>query len=221
MAVVQNAYSERTGTARIGQVANTQTCDVDSYLVKETAGIPYGRAVRLGADYNEVLIGVANNNFVGIAVKDITRGPEEDNGFDVNTHLGAMWRGDVWVESFDAVSAGDRPYARSKDGRIGGAVGSSQLNGALTDSATTVTVDTGTQFAVGDVVNVDDEQMLVTARAGNNLTVTRAYNSTTAAAHADNAPIAAGFAISGGRFMKAAAIDALTVVRLAGTLPAA
>ena len=55
--------------------------------------------------------------------------------------------------------------------------------------ATTFKSAGGAAIAVNDVIQVDSEQMLVTAMtsAGGgkyNLTVTRAYNSTTAAAHA-------------------------------------
>jgi flagellin len=41
----------------------------------------------------------------------------------------------------------------------------------------------GTKFSVGDVIQIEDELMLVTAKATDNLTVTRGYAGTTAAAH--------------------------------------
>lgn len=55
-------------------------------------------------------------------------------------------------------------------------------------TATSVTVDTGSRFRVGDQIKVEssDEVMLVTAVAGNVLTVTRGYGGTTAEALADN-----------------------------------
>ncbi len=58
-----------------------------------------------------------------------------------------------------------------------------------TAGATSVTVDTGTLFRVGDVVKVvaSGEQMLVTAISTNDLTVTRGWGATAAGSIADNA----------------------------------
>lgn len=64
------------------------------------------------------------------------------------------------------------------------------LNDAsMTTTKTTVAVDDGTQFNIGQTILIGTEQMLVTAISGNNLTVSRALNGTTAAAHADNSDI--------------------------------
>lgn len=61
-------------------------------------------------------------------------------------------------------------------------------NGAKLAADTTITVDTGALFSVGDVVKVPrtGEVMRVTAVAGNNLTVVRGYGVTDAAAINDN-----------------------------------
>ena len=61
--------------------------------------------------------------------------------------------------------------------------------GALTATGTTVAVDLGTDFAVGQTIVIDTEQMLVTNISGNSLTVTRALNGTTGATHADNTTV--------------------------------
>jgi hypothetical protein len=63
---------------------------------------------------------------------------------------------------------------------------------ALIDAVVTAVVYTGLdRFAVGDVIRLDDEEMLVTAvvTATNTLTVTRGYNGTTAASHSLGTPI--------------------------------
>jgi hypothetical protein len=60
---------------------------------------------------------------------------------------------------------------------------------AMTTTKTTVAVNDGTQFHAGQTVLIGTEQMLVTAISGNDLTVSRALNGTTAAAHADNSGI--------------------------------
>ena len=64
------------------------------------------------------------------------------------------------------------------------------LNDAsMTTSKTTVAVDDGTQFAIGQTIMIGEEQMLVTGISTNDLTVTRALSSTTATAHADNSDV--------------------------------
>lgn len=50
-------------------------------------------------------------------------------------------------------------------------------------ASNTVTVTTGSAFVAGEVISLDAEQMLITAVTGNNLTVIRAVNGTTLAAH--------------------------------------
>lgn len=63
----------------------------------------------------------------------------------------------------------------------------SNVNEAGGFSATdiTLTVTSGADFAIGQTVLVDAEQMLVTNIATNNLTVTRGLNGTVAVSHAD------------------------------------
>ena len=63
-----------------------------------------------------------------------------------------------------------------------------QLNGAITDAATSITVDDGSVFPTeGDfTIAIDNEIMKVTARSTNTLTVIRSVESTTAVAHDDN-----------------------------------
>ena len=57
--------------------------------------------------------------------------------------------------------------------------------GAFLAADTTLTVLDGSQFAVNDAIYIDKEQLTVTVIAVNDLTVTRAVNSTTAADHVD------------------------------------
>lgn len=63
------------------------------------------------------------------------------------------------------------------------------LNGGITSGAGTITVANAATIAVNTVLQIDAEQMLVTAVSGMTLTVTRAYNSTTAAAHLTAKPV--------------------------------
>lgn len=63
-----------------------------------------------------------------------------------------------------------------------------QLGAAIANGTdTTITVDQNTYYQVGDVIQIENEKMLVTAYVSTTgLTVTRAYSGTTGAAHADN-----------------------------------
>jgi hypothetical protein len=63
-----------------------------------------------------------------------------------------------------------------------------QINGAILDSDTTITMDDGTPWAPQDIGEFDDgEQVLVVSVSTNDLTVIRGWNGTTAAAQSDNA----------------------------------
>jgi hypothetical protein len=57
--------------------------------------------------------------------------------------------------------------------------------GGISGTDLIVTVTSGADFAMGQTILVESEQMLVTNIAANNLTITRGLNGTTAAAHAD------------------------------------
>jgi hypothetical protein len=68
---------------------------------------------------------------------------------------------------------------------------SSQLNGAINNSVTSITVVNGSSFpSVGNFrIICEDEIMLCTARSGNNLTVVRGQEGTSAASHADGSNV--------------------------------
>ena len=69
--------------------------------------------------------------------------------------------------------------------------GRTTITGAINDTTTSVTVADGSVFpATGDFrLNCEDELMLCTARSGNDLTVVRGIESTTAASHSAVKPI--------------------------------
>ena len=59
----------------------------------------------------------------------------------------------------------------------------------VTATETTLTVDDGTDFQIGQTILIDSEQMYITGIATHLLTVVRAVNGTTGATHADNATV--------------------------------
>lgn len=67
----------------------------------------------------------------------------------------------------------------------------STINGAKLSTDTTITVTSGTSFRAGMLVSIkgSNEVILVTAVSGNNLTVTRGFGGTTAAAISDGASL--------------------------------
>ena len=69
------------------------------------------------------------------------------------------------------------------------------LNGAIDSAVTTVTITDGASIpaGVGFAIQIDNEQMIVTGKASNTLTVTRAANGTTAAAHNDGVGVNPAF----------------------------
>ena len=63
------------------------------------------------------------------------------------------------------------------------------IDGAINDSVTSVTVDDGDFFRVGDLLRFGDEIVEVTAISTNDLTIRRGLHGSTAASHSDNAVI--------------------------------
>jgi len=69
------------------------------------------------------------------------------------------------------------------------------LNGDINNAVTTVTVTDGTSIpaGVGFLIQIDNEQMNVTAKSTNTLTVMRAANGTTAGSHSNGAAVNPAF----------------------------
>lgn len=63
-------------------------------------------------------------------------------------------------------------------------------------AATTIPIDSGAKVKLGEVIQVDSERMLVEAVIGNNLTVQRAYDASTLAAHSSGASVFASRALT-------------------------
>jgi hypothetical protein len=68
-------------------------------------------------------------------------------------------------------------------------VGNILVDGAINDTVTSVTVDDGDFFRVGDLLRFNDEIVEVTAISTNDLTIRRGLHGSTAASHSDNAVI--------------------------------
>ncbi len=65
----------------------------------------------------------------------------------------------------------------------------STLSGSINSSVTSLNVADGTQFLTSEIIRIDSEEMQVTGIATNTLTITRAFNGTTAASHTTGATV--------------------------------
>ncbi len=123
--------------------------------------------------------------------------PETVLGFDTwdGWFLGASERHDIESHTFQLHFTPTLPNTAKYDTATYMASGELALNGAINSSATSISVEsTGALLsttAVPYVMQIDDEQMTVTAVSGasspQTVTVTRAANGTTAASHSDAA----------------------------------
>ena len=64
MAVVQSSYAERLAIGREGQVADMQTCDIDTYIVDETNGISFGKGTYVESVNDEPRLKLGAQNAV-------------------------------------------------------------------------------------------------------------------------------------------------------------
>ena len=132
MGVTQSNYPERAGVARAGNIANTHTSDIDSYVVQTAGGVGFGRAVQRHASIDDrIIIGHSATKFLGIAVADPTV-PESQGGshteYAQHRVAAVCYRGDIWVEVSAAVTAGSQASAVGSTGIFGSGV---DISGAL------------------------------------------------------------------------------------------
>ena len=143
----------------------------------------------------------ANKNQVGTVVTPIDPklGPLANNGGSTFTHK--------LLATSPALETGINPALTT-------------LNGAIDNSTTTVNVTSAANIPVGVTILVDtltsgtSEQMLVTAKTGNALTVTRHVNGTAANAHSDLAPVFPAFDQRG--FLRTVNSDAAAPLAVGG-----
>ena len=122
------------------------------------------------------------HNLIGNTAGATITGDTTGNVLDRNAHLGSL-----------ADNGGPTKTMRVLPGSPAIDAGGdfTTLASATDASSTTITVANATAFpaAVGFVLRIDAEQMIVTAKSGNTLTVTRGANGTAAAAHSAGASV--------------------------------
>jgi hypothetical protein len=141
-----------------------------------SAGSTYQRSIAITG-----LWGYSNDEFtVGTTVEALDA---SETGIDVNAATSA----EVGVGSVIRIDSERCIVTGRSQLSTGQTVGGAGLTNGKNDVS--ITVADGTQFAEDEVIKVDAESMLVVEIAGNTLTVIRAYDGSTLAAHANGATI--------------------------------
>lgn len=133
-AVVQSTYTERMQPAVAGMIANMTTCDVDTRIVENSDGVPFGRAVGRGVADRGCRLGAgAATDFLGISVRDVTLAPVTADSAYVDEYqqralAGILFRGDIWVQVESAVVDGADVTFNTLTGKLSSAAaGGSQF----------------------------------------------------------------------------------------------
>ncbi|PZR72456.1 MAG: hypothetical protein DLM73_13150 [Chthoniobacterales bacterium] len=204
-----NTASTSSSSGYGGGINNTGTLNVvSSTLSGNTASgfFGYGNG---GGIYNGSGATVKNTIIAGNFVSAInTRGPDVDGTFTSQGYnlIGNNADSTGFTAAGDQVNVNPMLVALANNGgptqthalppgspAIDAGASVTTLNGAITDTATSVTVADGTALPAGLVIQIESEQMLITTNASNTLTVTRGVNNTTAATHANGTGVNPAF----------------------------
>jgi hypothetical protein len=128
---IQSSYAENISPPTAGTIA---ACDFKTRTgTVETASIAFGVAVSQGSADKSVVKGGAAADFLGISVRDVTCGAEQDH-YAVGQNMGYISEGQVWVVTGGAVSAGDAVHFDATSGAISGASGHTITNARFVTS---------------------------------------------------------------------------------------
>ncbi len=140
MPAVQTTYSATQPAAYLGMVANGEwVTNVISRIVDPASATPinFGDPVLQGA--SEQLVVSANGNtgaFRGIAVREDTLPPGNNDQFLATNSVGVLTKGVIWVNAGGAVNPGQPVYVTSAGALTATATGNTAL-AAIWESATT------------------------------------------------------------------------------------
>ena len=125
MSVTQSSYPDNIPIGINGHPVQVESKDIFPYVV-ETAVIPVGRACRQGTDYNQALLGIAANTFIGLSIRERTYGPERSNTsggleYPVGNGINIAIAGIFWVLVESAVTVGADVTADTTTGQLSSA----------------------------------------------------------------------------------------------------
>lgn len=138
---VQTTYNERMAAAFPGMRANLVP---ETVISRTVANAPLGfGAVALQAAADHEVSGAADletadpGGYVGISVRDQAVDPSSPDEYRVLDTAAIMTKGTIWVETYEAVNAGDPVYFVTATGALGKTSASStQIPGARWDTST-------------------------------------------------------------------------------------
>ena len=117
MATVQSTYPENISALMLGQIADTASCDIRTYIV-EDSDIGFAVAVQQGTADNQAKLGIAAGKFVGVTVKDPTLRPDAKDEYEEGGHMAVLFRGTVAVKVEEAVVVGGIVTAKTTTGAL-------------------------------------------------------------------------------------------------------
>lgn len=235
MSVIQNAYTERHEQFQAGQITDTQNADIASYVVEGSSNIKFGYAVQQGSGSKICKAGGSSGNFIGIAVRDATLNPDQNDEYVKGDVCSVLQRGSIAVPVESPVSVGDAVIVSFDTGQMSAAAGGSvervsidTAGSGYGSTAPTVTFSaapSGGTTATGTAVLTSDGDSvshvtITEAGAGYTTAPTITVGAVSGATAATmTAVLQVGDGIDGARFMTTAASgDQLAVVRLSGQI---
>ena len=141
MPAVQTTYPTTMAAASLGMVANGEwVTNVISRIVDPASAIPvnFGDPVLQGG--SDQLVVSANGGtgaFRGIAVREPTLPPGNNDQYLAGNSIGVLTKGVIWLQAAAAVTAGQSAYLTPAGALTGSATGNAVIPGAIWDSATT------------------------------------------------------------------------------------
>lgn len=159
-------------------------------ILADLYDVPTGRELTLHDDLLEVL-GITNGDGAAITNTDyklLLYGITPYRWIRINAGSTAYWTSSITTGTEAAISI--NAFWGYHSDYVNAWMSGSTLNGAISSTtATSVPVTSGTPFAAGQVVRVDNELLTVTVVSTNTLTVERGANGSTAATHLTLAPV--------------------------------
>ena len=140
MPAVQTTYSNFIGAGYLGMVANGEwITNIISRVVDQASPQPinFGDPVLQGA--SEQLVVSANGGsgaFRGIAIRDATLPPSDNDQYPVTATIGVMTKGVIWVNAGVAVGPGQPVYFTAAGVLTNVATSNTAIPNALWESAT-------------------------------------------------------------------------------------
>lgn len=128
---IQSSYAERISPPTPGTIG---ACDFKTRTGTAEVAIAFGLAVSRGTADKGIALGGAAADFLGISVRDVTCGAEQDH-YAIGQNMGYLSEGQAWVLAASAVADGDAVHYNATTGAISNAGGHTIANSRFVNSA--------------------------------------------------------------------------------------